>query len=76
MPPSAFPSLQEIDLAFTPVGDAGLLALARTSPQLKVLRLSPSEAGGNLWSVGTWGAQSVVEIKRLLPALSVLHTTC
>lgn len=76
LPAAAFPCLVEADLAFTRVGDVGLLALARGSPRLRLLHLALRDAGGNLWSAGGWSSGGLAALARLAPQLTIQHTAC
>ncbi|GLC37837.1 hypothetical protein PLESTB_001481700 [Pleodorina starrii] len=59
------PELVDLDLAYTRLGDGGLLALAASCPRLRRLAVAQSEA--NLWSTGMWTEAGLREFARRRP---------
>lgn len=56
-------------LAFLPVSDAGLLALAAAAPRLR--RLTLARRSHNLWSTGLWRDEGIAALRRLRPEIAI-----
>jgi hypothetical protein len=67
------PELEELDLAYTQLGDTGLMALAAVCPRLRQLAVAQNE--GNLWATGMWTEAGLREFSRLRPEVR-LEVVC
>ncbi|EFJ45368.1 hypothetical protein VOLCADRAFT_118325 [Volvox carteri f. nagariensis] len=61
--------LEELDMAFTQLGDHGLLLLATHCPELR--RLVVAEQGANIWRTGMWTEEGMQAFERQRPDVRV-----
>ncbi|PNH04025.1 hypothetical protein TSOC_009862 [Tetrabaena socialis] len=73
---AALPNVEELNVAFTHVGDEGLLALARCSPRLQRLTVASAVEAGNLWCTGRWTEAGLAEFRRLRPDVRLVFASC
>ncbi|KXZ52763.1 hypothetical protein GPECTOR_8g153 [Gonium pectorale] len=66
--------IEHLALAFTRVGDGGLLALACGSPGLR--RLVLAAGAYNLWTTGLWTEAGLREFQRLRPEVVLELASC
>lgn len=65
------PGLRHLDIAFTAVTDAGLLAIAAGCPALVSLTVANSERCDEVWSLGYWSATGLRRFRTAAPGVTV-----